>query len=223
MPDGNLTGQFVAIAGPAPREIALTEGTGRFRTAVAAHACTALRGHARPPVEMCLAGGKSVAEAASSRTRRRGTPSRRAASAAVTSCGSVLEVMESSPACQGFNLNGLVAGVLKHLGDPLGRLLIDCDVVDEDGRVAVYAMYDRADLCQRFARNCATRNLASLHRSILDGAFHLRCRVVIGGLHSGVNPRRIDGKDGAAGSIPAGGSTTNQQLRLGSLPGLLHA
>jgi hypothetical protein len=30
---GNLTGQFVAIAGPAPREIALTGGTGSYRTA----------------------------------------------------------------------------------------------------------------------------------------------------------------------------------------------
>jgi hypothetical protein len=33
LPDGNLTGQFIAIAGPAPREIALTGGTGRFRSA----------------------------------------------------------------------------------------------------------------------------------------------------------------------------------------------
>jgi hypothetical protein len=33
LPGGNLTGQFVAIAGPAPREIALTGGTGRYRTA----------------------------------------------------------------------------------------------------------------------------------------------------------------------------------------------
>jgi hypothetical protein len=33
LPDGNLTGQFVAIAGPAPREIALTGGTGRYRAA----------------------------------------------------------------------------------------------------------------------------------------------------------------------------------------------
>jgi hypothetical protein len=33
LPDGNLTGQFVAIAGPAPREIALTGGTGRYHTA----------------------------------------------------------------------------------------------------------------------------------------------------------------------------------------------
>jgi hypothetical protein len=38
-----------------------------------------------------------------------------------------------------------------------------------------------------------------------------------------VNPRRIDGKDGVAGSIPAGGSTTNQQLRPGPAPGLFHA
>jgi hypothetical protein len=30
---GNLTGQFVAVQGPAPREIALTGGTGRYRTA----------------------------------------------------------------------------------------------------------------------------------------------------------------------------------------------
>jgi hypothetical protein len=30
----------------------------------------------------------------------------------------------------------------------------------------------------------------------------------------------IHGKDGVAGSIPAGGSTTNQQLRPGPTPGL---
>jgi hypothetical protein len=33
----------------------------------------------------------------------------------------------------------------------------------------------------------------------------------------------IHGKDGVAGSIPAGGSTTNQQLRPGPTPGLFHA
>jgi hypothetical protein len=33
LPDGNLTGQFVAIQGPAPREIAVTGGTGRYRNA----------------------------------------------------------------------------------------------------------------------------------------------------------------------------------------------
>jgi hypothetical protein len=33
LPDGNLTGQFIAIQGPAPREIALTGGTGVYRTA----------------------------------------------------------------------------------------------------------------------------------------------------------------------------------------------
>jgi hypothetical protein len=33
LPEGNLTGQFVAIQGPAPREIALTGGTGRYRSA----------------------------------------------------------------------------------------------------------------------------------------------------------------------------------------------
>jgi hypothetical protein len=41
-----------------------------------------------------------------------------------------------------------------------------------------------------------------------------------GVLHSVVNHRRIDGKDGVAGSIPAGGSTTNPQLRPGATPGL---
>ena len=33
LPGGNLTGQFVAIAGPAPRELALTGGTGSYRNA----------------------------------------------------------------------------------------------------------------------------------------------------------------------------------------------
>jgi hypothetical protein len=33
LPDGNLTGQFVAIQGPEPREIALTGGTGSYRNA----------------------------------------------------------------------------------------------------------------------------------------------------------------------------------------------
>ena len=33
LPGGNLTGQFVAIAGPTPRELALTGGTGSYRNA----------------------------------------------------------------------------------------------------------------------------------------------------------------------------------------------
>jgi hypothetical protein len=33
LPEGNLTGQFVAIQGPEPKEIALTGGTGRYRNA----------------------------------------------------------------------------------------------------------------------------------------------------------------------------------------------
>jgi hypothetical protein len=33
LPDGNLTGQFVAIQGPTPREVALTGGTGSYRNA----------------------------------------------------------------------------------------------------------------------------------------------------------------------------------------------
>jgi hypothetical protein len=31
LPGGNITGQFVAIAGPTPRELALTGGTGNYR------------------------------------------------------------------------------------------------------------------------------------------------------------------------------------------------
>ena len=42
-------------------------------------------------------------------------------------------------------------------------------------------------------------------------------------LHGVVNPRRIDGKDGVAGSIPAGGSTPNQQARPGTMPSLFQA
>jgi hypothetical protein len=33
LPDGNLTGQFVAVQGPEPRKIALTGGTGTYRNA----------------------------------------------------------------------------------------------------------------------------------------------------------------------------------------------
>ena len=33
LPGGNLTGQFVAVQGPEPREIAVTGGTGRYRSA----------------------------------------------------------------------------------------------------------------------------------------------------------------------------------------------
>jgi hypothetical protein len=33
LPDGNVTGQFIAVQGPAPREIALTGGTGRYHSA----------------------------------------------------------------------------------------------------------------------------------------------------------------------------------------------
>jgi hypothetical protein len=45
-------------------------------------------------------------------------------------------------------------------------------------------------------------------------------REVLRGL---VNHPSINGKDGVAGSIPAGGSTPNQQLRPGTTPGLSHA
>src|SRR5919204_3979258 len=53
---------------------------------VVAHAWMAARGQARPPVGVGWAGGKSVAEAASSRTRWRGTPRRGAGWAGVTRC-----------------------------------------------------------------------------------------------------------------------------------------
>jgi hypothetical protein len=33
LPGGDLTGQFIAVQGPEPREIALTGGTGRYRSA----------------------------------------------------------------------------------------------------------------------------------------------------------------------------------------------
>jgi hypothetical protein len=39
-------------------------------------------------------------------------------------------------------------------------------------------------------------------------------------LHGVVNHRRIEGKDGVAGSIPAGGSTPTPQVRPGAVPSL---
>jgi hypothetical protein len=33
LPQGDLTGQFVAVQGPAPRQVAVTGGTGRYRSA----------------------------------------------------------------------------------------------------------------------------------------------------------------------------------------------
>ena len=69
----------------------------------------------------------------------------------------------------------------------------------------------------------------ALARDLPETALHvtLRCRTsqpstqppscanvrARGVLLGGANHPRIDGKDGVAGSIPAGGSTTNQQLR----------
>jgi hypothetical protein len=50
----------------------------------------------------------------------------------------------------------------------------------------------------------------------------LTCVIVWGRevLHGVVNRRRIDGKDGVAGSIPAGGSPRKPQLRPGTIPRL---
>jgi hypothetical protein len=62
------------------------------------------------------------------RTRRRETPSRRAASAAATSCGSVLEVMESSPACSRLQPQRSGSRRPQAPRRSTRRLLIDCDV-----------------------------------------------------------------------------------------------
>ena len=61
--------------------------------------------------------------------------------------------------------------------------------------------------CQRFARNWATRNLTP--PTTRPSLAPLTCAVAWVGevLHGLVNDRRIDGKEGVAGSIPAGGST----------------
>ena len=64
----------------------------------------------------------------------------------------------------------------------------------------------RRDPCQRFARNCATRSLTS-PRDLTSTAPLTSVVVAREVLRGVVNPRRIDGKDGVAGSIPAGGST----------------
>jgi hypothetical protein len=56
--------------------------------------------------------------------------------------------------------------------------------------------------------------------TLLEGVWS-RATWANAGLHSG--DREIHGKDGVAGSIPAGGSTPNQQLRPGTMPGLLYA
>jgi hypothetical protein len=61
--------------------------------------------------------------------------------------------------------------------------------------------------CQRFARNCATRSLTSPHDPTSTAPLTsvvVWAREVLRGV---VNSPRIDGKDGVAGSIPAGGST----------------
>jgi hypothetical protein len=58
----------------------------------AAHAYIAARGQTQPPLAVDWAGGKSVADAASSKTRPREIPRMRAASAAVAACGSAKKV-----------------------------------------------------------------------------------------------------------------------------------
>jgi hypothetical protein len=61
--------------------------------------------------------------------------------------------------------------------------------------------------CQRFARNCATRNLATPHDSTVGSTSTCSVAWVGEVAHGGVNSPSINGKDGVAGSIPAGGST----------------
>jgi hypothetical protein len=58
--------------------------------------------------------------------------------------------------------------------------------------------------CQRFASNRATRSLVLPFDPTLGRAFHLCTHVQRKVLHGVANHRHIDGKDGVAGSIPAG-------------------
>ena len=62
-------------------------------------------------------------------------------------------------------------------------------------------------LCQKFARTCATHNLTSPHPATLDSPIDPRGHVGTRDAARRCEHRRIDGKDGVAGSIPAGGST----------------
>ena len=82
---------------------------------------------------------------------------------------------------------------------------VSCEQV-QDGRAGVHAM-DRAGPCQRLPetapRVTSRRPTARSSAPPFTWAV-VRSREVLTG---GVNPRRIDGKDGVAGSIPAGGST----------------
>src|SRR5215207_9649395 len=57
----------------------------------------------------------------------------------------------------------------------------------------------------------------SLRLTMQPSTAVLTCVVVWGREvpHGVANPSRIDGQDGVAGSIPAGGATTNQQTRPG--------
>jgi hypothetical protein len=48
---------------------------------------------------------------------------------------------------------------------------------------------------------------------LLEAPFHLRGCMARGVPHGVVNPPRIDGKDGVAGSIPAASSTPKPQAR----------
>jgi hypothetical protein len=71
------------------------------------------------------------------------------------------------------------------------------------------------EICQKL--RYAQPHAAPRHHPL---AVLLTCSVAWVGevVHGDVNPRRIDGKDGVAGSIPAGGSTTDQQVRPGHQP-----
>jgi hypothetical protein len=63
----------------------------------------------------------------------------------------------------------------------------------------------RTGSCQRFARNCATRNLTSPHHPTLGSAFHLHDCVWTRGPVRRCDPRRIDGMQEVRGSSPQRG------------------
>src|SRR5215211_9372792 len=65
-----------------------------------------------------------------------------------------------------------------------------------------------------------SRRLTTRHSTASLTSVVVWTREVLAGI---VNSPSIYGKDGVAGSIPAGGSTPNHKVRPGLIPGLFHA
>jgi hypothetical protein len=95
----------------------------------------------------------------------------------------------------------LLAAVAVHLGDPGWSRAVGTMAWAFEPQWATQCP------CQRFARDCATRNLTPPHDTTFDSAAHLAVVGTRRVLHGSVNRPRIDGKDGVGGSIPPGGST----------------